>query len=137
MDETQARRRRRFTVFASLLMAFPFLTFIPLISLVGWAFYAMPVLALSRILRLGDGVFVTSSGFGALPNFNGFLVTIPFWLVLGWFSGMLLFRVRQSKYHRTNDERLLRFGGGAVLTVFGLQIVIGFVLYWFTFLLTS
>ena len=113
--------KRRFLFCTSLLSGFPFLALLPF---VGGAIYSMPVLVLTRITGMSDATLL-NGGFGVLPNLRGFLVSIPFWLVVGIINGALLFKSRKSRYLKSGQVEYLKFGTGAAITTFSLQVTAG------------
>jgi|ERR1041385_520682 hypothetical protein len=116
--------KRRFLLCASLLNGFPFLALIPF---AGGAIYSMPVFAIIQITG-GSSSTLLNGSFGVLPNLRGFLVSMPFWLVVGMINGVLLFKFRESRYLKSGKLEYLRFGTGAVVTTLSLQIGMGLLL---------
>ncbi|HEY6184238.1 MAG TPA: hypothetical protein VIW67_18470 [Terriglobales bacterium] len=87
----------------------------------------MPVFAIIQITG-GSSSTLLNGSFGVLPNLRGFLVSMPFWLVVGMINGVLLFKFRESRYLKSGKLEYLRFGTGAVVTTLSLQIGMGLLL---------
>src|SRR3972149_2326175 len=111
--------KKKFVLRSSIITAFPIIMIIPWL---GNIVYITPGLFIIKILNI-FGITYSISGlgeFGLFPDLKGFMILIPFWLIVGYLNGLVVYKIRERRAVNKNIPLNLE-SSSSFITVLCLQ----------------
>ncbi|HTE48608.1 MAG TPA: hypothetical protein VK675_01740 [Candidatus Paceibacterota bacterium] len=93
--------KNKFVLKSAIITVLPIIWIIPMI---GNVFYTIPIEFLTKFLNLPYNTF-SNTDITTIPNFKGWMILVPFWLIVGWLNGLLCYKIR-AKYAVKNNVPL-------------------------------